>query len=94
MPITTRKAASSGPMQKFRALTEVVLLETAQEATLKDYPGIGVQPARKSGLIYTLLRIFFLPGFKLTPLSIRRKLMSAFFVHREQQWPAQPWKEN
>lgn len=94
MPITTRKAAPSGPMQKFRMLTEGLLMEVAQEAILRDYPTAGTPPVRKSGLIYTLLRIFFLPGFKLTPWPIRRKLMSLFFVHKEQQWPAQPWQKS
>lgn len=93
MPITTRKAAPPSPLQKFRALTEGLLMEVAQEAMLQNYPGAGTRPARKSGLIYTLLRLFFLPGFRLTPWPIRRKMMSLFFVHREQQWPAQPWKE-
>lgn len=93
MPITTRKAAPTTPMQKFRALTEGLLMEVAQEAMRQHYPNIGAPPARKSGLIYTLLRIFFLPGFRLTPWPIRQKLMSLFFVHREQQWPSQPWKE-
>jgi len=93
MPITTRKAASPSLLQKFRMLTESLLMEVAQEAILQNYPGTGVRPARKSGFIYTLLRIFFLPGFKLTPWPIRRKMMSLFFVHQEQQWPAQPWKE-
>lgn len=94
MPITTRKPDSSGLMQKFRVLTEAILMEVAQEAMLRDYPNTGTRPARKSGLIYTLLRIFFLPGFKLTPWPIRRKMMSLFFVHKEQQWPAQPWKKS
>jgi hypothetical protein len=92
MPITTRKAAPPSPLQKFRSLTEGLLMEVAQEAMLQDYPGTGTRPARKSGLIYTLLRLFFLPGFKLTPWPIRRKMMSLFFVHHEQRWPAQPWK--
>jgi hypothetical protein len=93
MPITTRKAAPPSGLQKFRVLTEGLLMEVAQEAMAQAYPGAGTRPARKSGLIYTLLRIFFLPGFKLTPWPIRRKMMSLFFVHKEQQWPAQPWKE-
>ncbi len=93
MPITTRKPASPTVMQKFRILTEGLLMEVAQNAVLRDYPGMGAPPARKTGFIYTLLRIFFLPGFRLTPWPIKRKLMEIFFVHREQQWPAQPWKE-
>lgn len=93
MPITTRKPAPPTLLQKFRASTEAILMETAQEAMLRNYPGIGAPPARKSGLWYTLLRLFFLPGYRLTPWPIRKKMMSLFFVHREQQWPAQPWKE-
>jgi hypothetical protein len=93
MPITTRKATPPSPLQKFRTLTESLLMEVAQEAMLRAYPGIGSRPTRKSGLVYTLLRIVFLPGFRLTPWPIRRKMMSLFFVHPEQRWPAQPWKE-
>jgi len=93
MPITTRQPAPTTLMQKFRALTEGLLMQVAQEAMLRDYPGLGVPPARKSGFIYILLRIFFLPGYQLTPWSIRRKMMRLFFTHREQHWPAQPWKE-
>lgn len=93
MPITTRKPAPTGLMQKFRALTEGLLLEVAQEAIRRDYPRAAARPARKSGFIYILMRIFFLPGYRLTPWPLRRKLMSLFFVHREQQWPTQPWKE-
>jgi hypothetical protein len=74
-------------------LTEGLLMEVAQEAILRDYPHTGRPPARKSGWIYTLLRLFFLPGFRLTPWPLRRKLMSLFFVHREQQWPSQPWQD-
>ncbi len=94
MPITTRKAAPPSLMQRFRLLTEGLLMEVAQEAMLQDYPGMGTRPAQKTGFIYTLLRLLFLPGFKLTPWPIRRKMMSLFFVHSEQQWPSQPWKEN
>ncbi len=93
MPISTHKAAPASIIQKFRSLTESILMEVAQDAMLRHYPGTGTQPARNSGFIYTLLRIFFLPGFRLTPWPIRRKMMSLFFVHREQQWPAQPWKD-
>jgi hypothetical protein len=93
MPITTRKVAPPSLLQKFRTLTEGLLMEVAQEAMLQAYPGIAARPTRKSGPIYTLLRIVFLPGFKLTPWPIRRKMMSLFFVHPEQRWPAQPWKE-
>jgi hypothetical protein len=93
MPITTRKAVPPSLLQKFRLLTEGLLMEVAQQQMVQQYPGAGKPPARKSGFIYTLLRIFFLPGFKLTPWPIRRRMMSLFFVHQEQHWPAQPWKE-
>lgn len=93
MPITTRKTAPPGLVQRFRVSTELILMEMAQEAMLRDHPGTGVRPARKSGLWYTLFRIFFLPGYRLTPPVLRQKMMRLFFVHKEQDWPAQPWKE-
>lgn len=93
MPITAKNPPPPSLMQRFRASTEIILMEVAQEAMARNYPGAGVRPAHKSGLWYTLLRIFFLPGFRLTPWPIRQKMMSLFFVHKEQNWPAQPWKD-
>ena len=89
MPIVSRKPTPPTLLQKFRLLTEGLLMEVAQEAMLRQYPNTGAPPARKTGLIYILLRIFFLPGFRLTPWPLRRRLMSLFFVHQPPPWPAQ-----
>ena len=83
------KKSSLTLLQRFRLLTEGLLMEVAQEAMLRQYPNTGAPPPHKTGLIYTLLRIFFLPGFRLTPWPLRRRLMSLFFVHQPPPWPAQ-----
>ena len=41
MPIPTRNPAPPTFMQKFRALTESLLMEVAQNAILREYSGIG-----------------------------------------------------
>ena len=92
MPITTRKPAPTSLMYKFRSLMEGLVLEDAQEALLREYPGTGTSPARKIGFFYSLLRTFFVPIYRLFPGSFRQKIMQLLFVHREQHWPAQPWK--
>ncbi len=67
MAIVGKKSGPTTLLQKFRVLTEGLLMEVAQQAMLGQYPNTGRSPYPKQGLIYTLLRLFFLPGFKLTP---------------------------
>lgn len=86
MPILRHQPPPPTPLQQFRVLTEELLMQVAQEEMLRQYPGTGRPPARKSGLIYSLLRLFFLPGFRLTPWPVRHRLMGLFFVHAPQQW--------
>ena len=94
MPVTTRKPAHPTMLQKFRAITEGYLLQVAQGEMVQKYPNTGSRPASKKGFIYKLLPILFLPGFRLTPWSIKRRLLRFFFVHREQQWSNKPWEES
>ncbi len=89
MPISTRTPAPTGVMNKFRVLTEGFLMQVAQEAMLREYPNLGVKPVPKKGWIYPLMRWVFLPGFKLTPWPLRSRMMSLFFVHRQQHWSPQ-----
>lgn len=93
MAIFTRKPAPPTWLQKFRTITEGYLTYVAQQEMLRNYPGIGAPPAPKEGLIYKLLPIIFLPGFRLTPWPIRKRLISLFFVHPAQRWPQHPWEE-
>lgn len=93
MPITTREPAPPTWLQKFRAITEAYLLQVAQKETMRDALGMPAAHAPKRGLIYKLLPIMFLPGFRLTPWPIKRRLLSLFFVHRAQQWPERPWEK-
>ncbi|MEW5961402.1 MAG: hypothetical protein AB1801_27095 [Chloroflexota bacterium] len=94
LAIVGKKSSSTTPLQKFRLLTEGLLMEVAQESMVGQYPNTGRRPYRKQGLLYTLLRLFFLPGFKLTPWPLRHRLMQLFFVHRQQQnWPKYSWPQ-
>jgi hypothetical protein len=79
-------------MQRFRALTESYLLQVAQKETMRATLGVEALHAPQSGWIYRLLPILFLPGFRLTPPAIRRRLLTLFFVHKAQRWPARPWE--
>lgn len=92
MAIVGKKSGPTTLLQKFRVLTEGLLMEVAQQAMLGQYPNTGRAPYPKRGLIYTLLRLFFLPGFKLTPWPLRHRMMQLFFVHQQQQgWPKHSW---
>lgn len=93
MPITTRNPAKPSLLQSFRTLTEGYLLRVAQKETMRESLGTTAKHAPKQGLIYKLLPIFFLPGFRLTPWVIKRRLLSLFFVHKAQQWPERPWEK-
>jgi len=94
MAITTREPAPPTFLQKFRSITEGYLLQVAQKETMPANVGTEALHAPKKGFIYTLLPIFFLPGFRLTPWPIRQRLLSFFFVHEAQQWPDAPWEKD
>ena len=93
MPITTRDPAPPTRLQKFRAITEGYLLQVAQKETMRATLGSEAVHAPKRGLVYKLLPIVFLPGFRLTPWPIKRRLLSWFFVHSAQRWPERPWEQ-
>ncbi len=90
MPITTTSPARPSLVQRFRSLTEAYLLYVAQKEMVRRYPGAGTPPAPKRG--YGLLAVFFLPGFKLTPWAIKKRLLSALFRRPAQHWPDKPWE--
>jgi hypothetical protein len=94
MPITTRDPAPPTLLQRFRYVTEGYLLAVAQKETMRQNLGLEAKLAPKTGFIYKLLPIFFLPGFRLTPWPIRRRLLSLFFVHGPQHWPERPWEKH
>ncbi len=93
MPITTREPTPPTPLQKFRAITEGYLLQVAQKETMRAQFGVEAAHAPKKGFIYKLLPIFFLPGYRLTPWPIRRRLLRLFFVRPAQHWPERPWEK-
>ena len=93
MPITTRDPVPPTLLQKFRTITEGYLLQVAQKETTRTTLRSEAAHAPKHGLVYKLLPIVFLPGFRLTPWSIKRRLLSLFFVHSAQRWPERPWEQ-
>ena len=93
MPIATKEPAPPTFLQQFRYVTEGYLLQVAQKETLRQHLGLEAQHAPRHGFIYLLLPIFFLPGFRLTPWPIRRRLLSLFFVREAQKWPERPWEQ-
>jgi hypothetical protein len=93
MPITTREPARPTSLQKFRTITEGYLLQVAQKETMRAQFGVEAAYAPKKGLVYKLLPIFFLPGYRLTPWPIRRRLLRLFFVRPAQRWPDRPWEK-
>ena len=93
MPIATKEPVPPTFLQKFRYITESYLLQVAQKETMRQHLSTEAQHAPKHGFIYALLPIFFLPGFRLTPWPIRRRLLSLFFVQKPQQWPERPWEQ-
>ncbi len=93
MPIVTRKPTPPTALQTFRSITEGYLLQVAQRAMLRRYPGAGTRPAPKQGWIYWLLPWLFLPGYRLTPWPIRQRLLTLFFVRPVQRWPERPWEQ-
>ena len=94
MPITTKKPAKPTMLQKFRFTTENYLLTVAQSEMVKKYPSSGPKPSSKKGFIYKILPILFLPGFRITPWFIKRRLLRFFFVHSDQKWPNRPWEKS
>lgn len=94
MPITTRDPAPPSLLQKFRSITEGYLLQVAQKETMRAALGVEAAHAQKKGFIYRLLPIIFLPGFRLTPWPIKRRLLSLFFVRSPQRWPERPWEKD
>ena len=91
MSITTREPATPSALQRFRLITEGYLVQVAQREMLRSYPRDGVAPVPQRGLIYRVLPLIFLPGFRLTPWPIRRRLLTMFFVSRVQHWPEPCW---
>lgn len=89
MAIVAKTSRPTTLGQRFRLLTEALLMEAAQKAMLRQYPNTGASPYPKTGPIYALSRFLFLPGFRLTPWPLRRRMMRLFLLRRIPPWPAQ-----
>lgn len=88
MPVTSRTKPKLSPLQRFRATTERMLIEAAQEDLYRKYPGTSAPP-RPRGLGYRVLRTAFVTLFRLAPASLRRWGMRLLFLRREQRWSPQ-----
>lgn len=85
MPAVIRSQTRYSVIQSFRAWSERILIEAAQEELYRKYPGTAVRPVRRSTL-RRAIRIFFKTGFRLTPLPVRRRLMHRILVRKGQDW--------
>lgn len=85
MPAVIRSQTRYSVIQSFRAWSEKILIEAAQEDMYRKYPGTGVRPRRRSTL-RRAIRIFFKTGFRLCPAPIRRWLMHLILVRKGQDW--------
>lgn len=85
MPAVIRKQTKYSAIQSFRAWSERILIDAAQEELHRMYPGTSVGP-RRAGPVRSLLRSLFKTGFRITPLPVRRRVMSAMLVRKGQDW--------
>jgi hypothetical protein len=90
MAIVAKRSTPSTLVQGFRSRTEILLMEAAQRDMLRLYPATGVPPFPRRGTLHALLRLLFLPAFKLTPWSLRRRMMSLLFVRKAWPTPGDP----
>ena len=85
MPAVIRKETKYSLVQSFRAWSERILIEAAQEDLHRKYPGTSVRPLRP-GARRTAMRVLFKTGFRLTPQPIRRRVMRRLLVRKGQDW--------
>jgi hypothetical protein len=85
MPAVIRSQTKYSVIQSFRAWSERILIEAAQEDLYRKYPGTAVRPLRRSTL-RRAIRLFFKSGFRLTPPPTRRWLMHRLLVRKGQDW--------
>jgi len=64
MPAVIRSQTKYSVIQSFRAWSERILIEAAQEDLYRKYPGTAVRPRRRSTL-RRAIRLFFKSGFRL-----------------------------
>jgi hypothetical protein len=85
MPAVIRKQTKYSAVQSFRAWSERILIDAAQEELHRAYPGTSGAP-RRASLPRSLVRSLFKTGFRLTPLRIRRRVMSVMLIRKGQDW--------
>jgi hypothetical protein len=85
MPAVIRTQTRYSIIQSFRAWSEKILIEAAQEDLYRKYPGTAIKPLRRSTL-RRAIRVFFKTGFRLTPLSVRSRFMRLMLVRKGQDW--------
>ena len=85
MPAVIRSQTKYSVIQSFRAWSERILIEAAQEDLYNKYPGTSVRPLRRSTL-RRAIRLFFKTGFRLTPAPVRGWIMHRLLVRKGQDW--------
>ena len=85
MPAVIRSETKYSILQRFRAWSERILIDAAQEDLHRKYPGASGRPLRGSPL-RSAMRLLFKTGFRLTPSPIRRRAMRFLLVRKGQDW--------
>jgi len=85
MPAVIRKQTKFSLLQRFRAWSERILIEAAQDEVYNKYPQAGVKPLRR-GAFRSFLRTGFKIGFRIVPAPIRNRMMRVMLVRKGQDW--------
>ncbi len=85
MPAVIRKQTRYSPLQTFRAWSERILIEAAQDAIQRKYPDAAVRPLRR-GRVRSFLRAGFALAFGLVPAPLRNRIMRWMLVRKGQDW--------
>ncbi len=85
MPAVIRSQTKYSLVQSFRAWSERILIEAAQEDLYRMYPGTAARPLRR-GTRRSAVRFVFKTGFRVVPLPVRRRIMAMMLIRKGQGW--------
>jgi hypothetical protein len=95
MAVASKTTGPVSLMQRFRALTERVLLEAAQDEMRRTYAEFCAEPARDGGILKIVLKGVFVPVYRWVPWRIRQVFMQRLLMKPVQRWaPVFPTKRN
>ncbi len=85
MPAVIRSQTKYSLLQRFRAWSERMLIEAAQEDMYRKYPGTAARPMRR-GTLRRAIQILFKTAFGIVPVPIRDRIMHLMLVRKGQDW--------